>query len=161
MGISSPPLTTQYEFGQWEWPYFSTFTNGLWWDTDPGVIESSWGVTHGHPLYTIASGDGVGYSSGNWFSYKLHFAGVGPRGYWGAGEQIGFSVGLFKNGVYQNGGTRVYGNNSDGSLLSTHTWIDEQEFNSIPLPVPEPATMTLVGLGLVGIGALRRRMRKS
>jgi len=142
------------DMGPWGSPYVDTFWNGLWWDSI-GSADTYWSLDYASPYYNIASGDLVGTGSTDWFSWELHFAGD----LYHENAQAGFNVGLYRDGSWVAGGNRHIGW-INGESFSYHTWISEAEFNAYP-PVPEPATLTLVGLGILGVIGLRRRLKKS
>jgi hypothetical protein len=76
------------------------------------------------------------------------------------------TIDLVKNGVSASGPHQIFYNPGVQDLQISEKLVDNGTINAIDntviegFPVPEPASLGLLGLGLVGLGVMRRRIKK-
>jgi len=120
------------------------------------------GTTNGFYNGTVLSEDinlGTGQGSANGYIHLLggsYESQVG-KGDLGLGPYVDLTLGTLLYTPSQTGSTL-----SDiANYFGTGWWPVDSQDPATFMVIPEPATMSLLGLGLLGIGAIRRRMRKS
>ncbi len=113
--------------------------------------------------YAVPTGEGqIGFF---WktMGWETGDASGGSGGFGGTPAAVGFGDGL-SNGFILQGSTQA---GISGVVQNHHLWFNLSAEGGEPelppdggTPVPEPATLLLMGIGLVGIGGLRRFMLK-
>ncbi len=150
------PLHQIDNSGEFDFVLFQFYVNGIAASVDPtGIFINPYQVWDKDVTYW------VGDSNGNLSSLALNTLGMGARiDDDDPGSTINTNPRLVSlvggNGNALLIGARLSGNNADSS-------IDRFKIESLTIQtssVPEPATFGMIGFALVGLGVLRRRVRK-